>query len=346
MATPPLFDGLTKNAVEFLRESVAQLEANPKQSLISFATAIELFLKARLLCEHWSLIYEKPDLANHTQFLKGEFKSVGMEDCIARLQKVCNVTVSTKEREVFTAIRNHRNKLVHFFHSDYQQSQATLQEVLTEEFRGWFYLMRILKSQFSTVFAAQLQEIAAIEKEMHKHKGLLAAKYQEFVADVEKGKAKGATFAECPFCSYDATIPKVLVGPLVEIFCRVCEQKSQTLKAPCPKCGKQLFMFDCGSATCSACGHKVELDFWLETFGVHQSPKEAMMDEAHAYCPECEHRPASVVPIEDIWVCLYCTTDFIETDTCGYCGTHCAGQLEDSSIVGCFMCGGPDFSDE
>ena len=51
-----LFVSLVRNAIDFLKKSVDELEGSPKYSVIHFCSAIELFLKARLLVEHWTLI--------------------------------------------------------------------------------------------------------------------------------------------------------------------------------------------------------------------------------------------------------------------------------------------------
>lgn len=46
-------DSLVRNAIEFLQRSMKELENQPKYAVIDFCTALELFLKARLLKEHW-----------------------------------------------------------------------------------------------------------------------------------------------------------------------------------------------------------------------------------------------------------------------------------------------------
>tara|TARA_B100000965_G_scaffold361709_1_gene343253 strand:+ start:503 stop:721 length:219 start_codon:yes stop_codon:yes gene_type:complete len=51
-----LFDSLVKNAIDFLDSSLDDLEKRPKNSIVDFYTSIELFLKARLMDEHWTLI--------------------------------------------------------------------------------------------------------------------------------------------------------------------------------------------------------------------------------------------------------------------------------------------------
>jgi len=47
-----MFDSLVCNALDFLQRSAVGLQESPKYSVIDFCTAIELFLKARLLVEH------------------------------------------------------------------------------------------------------------------------------------------------------------------------------------------------------------------------------------------------------------------------------------------------------
>ena len=39
-----------------MHKSIGQLDTAPKYAVINFCSAVELFLKARLLAEHWSLI--------------------------------------------------------------------------------------------------------------------------------------------------------------------------------------------------------------------------------------------------------------------------------------------------
>ena len=46
---------LTENSIDFLTEAIDGFQVQPKYSIIHFYTAVELFLKARLLHEHWSL---------------------------------------------------------------------------------------------------------------------------------------------------------------------------------------------------------------------------------------------------------------------------------------------------
>jgi hypothetical protein len=46
---------ISESAFDFLESSVDEIKTHPKYSVIHFATAVELLLKARLIHEHWSL---------------------------------------------------------------------------------------------------------------------------------------------------------------------------------------------------------------------------------------------------------------------------------------------------
>ena len=49
-----LFESIVENTIDFLHQSVEELETFPKYSVIHFWSAVELFFKARLLKEHWT----------------------------------------------------------------------------------------------------------------------------------------------------------------------------------------------------------------------------------------------------------------------------------------------------
>ena len=107
------FDSLVCNAIDFLEMSVQEIEKRPKYSVIHFATSVELFLNARLLREHWSLVVSKIDKASVQTFRNGEFVSVSMDECLQRLKHFTNEVLLEHEAECFHSIRDHRNKLVH-----------------------------------------------------------------------------------------------------------------------------------------------------------------------------------------------------------------------------------------
>jgi hypothetical protein len=104
-----IFKSVVSNAIDFMTKSISELKEHPKSSVIDFYSSIELFFKARLLKEHWALIVTKPENADISSFLKGDFQSVGIKDAVLRLQKIAKQTFSKEEIKCFDELRNHRN---------------------------------------------------------------------------------------------------------------------------------------------------------------------------------------------------------------------------------------------
>ncbi|WP_228250350.1 hypothetical protein [Acinetobacter nosocomialis] len=64
------FNRLIENAFDFLEQSIIELENSPKFSVIHFHASIELFLKARLMAEHWSLVISSKKEADWNSFVR------------------------------------------------------------------------------------------------------------------------------------------------------------------------------------------------------------------------------------------------------------------------------------
>src|SRR6185503_15443245 len=135
----------------------------------------ELFLKARLLLEHWALVYEDARRANQDKFREGDFKSVGMPEAIARLKDISGQRVADKPKNIFEEIRQHRNRLVHFFHPAYgpKPDPAAVGNVTAELCRGWFYLYPLLSWTWKTHFASYAAELNGINGKMHENRSFL-----------------------------------------------------------------------------------------------------------------------------------------------------------------------------
>lgn len=106
---------LVENALDFLHRAIDDLEGHPKHSVIGFYTGVELFLKARLLAEHWSLVVSPRKDPDFEAFLKGNFVSVSLEEAASRLEKAVRSGLSPGELQTFKRVGQHRNKMVHFF---------------------------------------------------------------------------------------------------------------------------------------------------------------------------------------------------------------------------------------
>lgn len=110
-----MFNRLVENAFDFLFKAVSEIEGQPKYSVIHFYTAVELFVKARLMKEHWSLVISQRQEADWDKFITGDFQSVTLTEAANKLKKVVLSGLSKAELEAFREVANDRNKMVHFF---------------------------------------------------------------------------------------------------------------------------------------------------------------------------------------------------------------------------------------
>src|SRR5580692_9295677 len=104
-----LFESLGGNALDFLTRSANDLKTSPKSSVINFYSAVELFVKARLLHEHWTLIVGSRQPADYDKFLVGDFVSVTLDEAADRLDKAVKSGLTDQERKAFQDVAKHRN---------------------------------------------------------------------------------------------------------------------------------------------------------------------------------------------------------------------------------------------
>lgn len=116
MKKEEIFNRLVENAFDFLNVAIDELVNNrPKYSVIHFYASVELFIKARLMAEHWSLVVVRNE-ADWGKFITGDFQSVTLEDAAIKLKKIVGSGLSDHELKAFKDVAKHRNKMVHFFH--------------------------------------------------------------------------------------------------------------------------------------------------------------------------------------------------------------------------------------
>ena len=340
-----LFESVVRNAINFLNKSVQELEKFPKYSVIHFYMALELFFKARLLREHWALVVSKVEKASLQAFHNGDFISVTLDECIDRLKNIASESIQTHEYECFRTIRDHRNKLVHFFHPDYQHpiDGKILTQIVSEQLKAWFYLHRLLTINWRIHFVAYLRQIARLEKLIRSHQHFLLSKFKALSPEIIAAKKTGKSFVLCSVCGYEAARIDKHRDPLFERNCLVCGWGFPFLKIPCPQCNKPIMVEPEDGGQCEDCEINIGLDFLLEKLGPYEHPKE---ESSIARCSECENFEPSVIPFgEHEYLCLNCLTLHGDVGQCGWCGELITGDTSGTSIWGCFWCPGPNLKD-
>ena len=185
MNTKQLFTFLVENAIDFAEKSLEELKKkNPKHSLIAFCTALELFLKARLMLEHWTLLVSNPTNAKLQNFENGDFHSVSMEQALERLNDIAGEALLPQEKRIFRAIREQRNKMVHFFDPTTRASVRDLEKVAAQEYSGWFHLHMILTNRWEQHFKRFHDHIERLSERLHQLREFLKIKFKELAHEI------------------------------------------------------------------------------------------------------------------------------------------------------------------
>ena len=157
-----LLTRVVENAMDFLSRSISEFDGSPKYSVIHFHAAVELFLKARLMAEHWSLVVSKRQDPDWNKFVAGDFISVSMNEAADKLDRVVRSGLTKQELNTFRGLTNHRNKMVHFFHDavTVEENEELRRDIAKEQLTAWFLLYKILTNRWADIFSPWAKKLA------------------------------------------------------------------------------------------------------------------------------------------------------------------------------------------
>lgn len=346
MKTHDLFDSLVGNAIDFLFRSIAEFEHYPKYSVIHFYTAVELLVKARLLAEHWTLVISKRLEPDWSDFASGEFQSVTLDEAANRLQKALRSGLTDAELLSFRKVRNHRNKMVHFFHevqSD-EENKNLLETIAREQFQAWFLLHRLLTDRWGSIFEHWVEQIAIIDKQLRAHRTFLEVVYKNLTPEIEKLRNDGFIIKECPSCGFVSQQHESSLDELYDSRCHVCELTERCLTIVCPECGTHVNFVDGGYATCKKCGSELDPSHVIDVLEDNGAAHVAAMDGDDSWdlanCNGCDGYNTVVRIGEEQYVCANCFVEFHSLQRCGWCSDLNTGDMTDSYVTGCNHCEG------
>jgi hypothetical protein len=340
-----LFKALAGSAFEFLDRAIDEFSISTKFSTIHFASAIELFLKARLMKEHWSLLLDKPDQADKIAFFKGDAKTVSPEQTVDRLRKIAQVTITQDCREIFSKIAKHRNKMIHFAHAGELNSDAADGQsvIAAEQCAGWLALRTLLEGW--PEFKAFKKEITRISKKMNGHRIYLQQIFESKAAELQAHRQAGHRVNQCPSCQFESMKVGAPIGAISEASCVVCHYTGAQIKVNCCEdgCGKAIDFssYDGPPSECPKCHSKLSKDDIVECLNTGQAiTKDNYFDYVPINCPYCSGYH-SVVEHHNFYVCTDCFEIGENYEICGHCSEgQLGGVPEHSSLVGCEFCDG------
>ena len=340
---------LVENGFDFLNKALDELEEYPKFSVIHFHVAVELFLKARLMDEHWSLVISRRETPDWNKFISGNFQSVSLDDAASRLEKVVRSGLTKSELKLFSEITKHRNKVVHFFHEAHsdEENEEQVRDIVKQQLTAWYFLHRILTIRWNDVFNKWSDELFEIDQRFRSLHKFLQVVFDQKKPGIDNRKQAGEIFKRCPSCAFESQHHKSEKKVIYEASCLVCRLSEKVLKIDCPSCDEEVTFIDEGFGSCDNCGKGFE----------PQDLVEELIDESEVYlatkdgddswdlgnCSDCDGYHTVVRMEYNSHNSHICTSCFLVLDflnRCGWCGEPNTGDMESSLWAGCGHCDG------
>lgn len=333
----PRVESLITNAIDFLEAATADLEERPKHSVISFYAAVELFLKARLMHEHWTLVVaQNPDA---TSFKKGDFVSVSFSEACARLQKVVGSPVPDKARQIFDTLRRHRNRMVHFYHEGEIRGSA-VETIALEQLIAWNALSSLIRDQWKDLFAGIRMDLDRIDRGFRGHRKYLEARYESLKDKLDELRRQGNDIVACRVCQYDAANQEQEATAVYSAHCLVCRSLRSWIELECVNCEGVMTNEGDDGAVCPRCDTRYAVEELVEHYNEQILTKDNYFcAETPANCSFCDGYH-SVIEWKECYLCMSCIAVTEDLSQCDWCGESNNGDMSLSNLTGCSECEG------
>ncbi|RZF31195.1 hypothetical protein EVC45_04405 [Paraburkholderia sp. UYCP14C] len=335
------FENLVRNGMDFLEKAIAQLDGEPKHSVINFYTAVEIFLKAPLVLDHWTLVVADRAF-NRQKYEDGDFVSVAFEEACKRLDEALKKPLKASAKIAFDRVRKHRNRMVHFYHSGTTAEER--EAIMLEQAQAWFELNRFVTRDWKTEFSPYLREFQWMERSLSARNHYARVKFESLKDDIGAARRAGKLFLTCPTCAMDSCEVQVQYPSIPELTkhkCRVCFHETTKLQIDCPSCGDvDQYLEPATAFECQKCSHRVPEDEIYDLIDQsNYGPDEYMDADTPANCDECQGYH-TVCEYRKGYLCTNCLAFHKQTYRCGWCNDPCTDPREDSYTFGCEHCEG------
>ncbi len=345
---------LVLNAFDFLERAIDEFREEPKYSVIHFSAAVELFLKARLMAEHWSLVVSDRQSADWTRFVRGDFQSVTTTEAASKLEKVVRSGLSPDALSAFKAVANHRNRAIHFFHSAHTSSgltdspQSMIEpesfKIAKEQLVAWHRLHRLLQRDWKHEFERWLDKIDAIEARLKNHREFLALIFEEVTPILNECRSRGELIETCHACGFGSSVHQPGTNLSYEAPCKVCGFQTRCASILCPSCEEPVRFEGEGWTTCTACSVLLEPDHIADALEDEGEAFIAARDGDSSWdrgnCADCDGYHTVVRTSSIQWFATCCLVSYDSVEICGWCNETNTGDMEMSYHSGCNQCDG------
>ena len=333
---------LIKNGLEFLDKARKELEASEhKFSIVSFWTAVEILLKVPLVHEHWTLVCSGKKIVR-SKYISGDFQSVTYDETCARLGDVLESPLNKETMAAFDKIRQHRNRVVHFFHPAFsKEDQLRIQK---EQADAWFALNRLMRDEWQTILGASYNwRLAYGETRMLRGSEFYSElRLKQIQPELDRYIEAGNELKKCPDCGRDAVTDELINTEshdkkLYKTECKVCSSTVRYLECKCPECKEVIPVFEGDDdILCVKCQVTFERSDLLTEEQISSVDEDSPFP---AGCTSCM-KPHSVIPVGKTYLCVECLNLHKDIYQCQCCFNYSDSVSEFSEIGGCDFCEG------
>ena len=235
--TQEYLEYVLNNAFDFLERAIDQYKKEPKYSVINFCSAIELFLKSKLLKEHWSLVVAHKTMPDIQNFVDGDFRSEDFKDLIPKIKKVFREEFSTNLEECFNELAKNRNRMIHFYHNinTPNSTEEEIENLVAKQSTAWKHLKELF-DKWNDIFSKYSSKILDLDNKMNslERRNYLEKKFKKIKTKLDKLKSEGKNIVKCELCGYESVIDITLTDMLHKGQCLVCDDKYVALLIKCP----------------------------------------------------------------------------------------------------------------
>ncbi|MDX2554742.1 hypothetical protein [Streptomyces stelliscabiei] len=211
-----------RNGMDFLLSAFEHLSQNDgepdardlKYAVLHLQAAVEVLLKARLIREHWSLVFNDPGKAKKSDYDLGSFTSCGVQAAIDRLNNIVSLDISKDQALAVRALAATRNALTHLGHTG-SAFAVESQAALVLDFLITFiidHLQPVLTSELAYV-ENKMEELGG---ELRNVKALVRERSQRLETELKPLAGRTVQCAECQQWTL------VLGSREQELRCRFC----------------------------------------------------------------------------------------------------------------------------
>ncbi|MFB9540397.1 hypothetical protein [Streptomyces violaceus] len=166
-----------------------------KYGVLHLQAAVEVLLKARLVREHWSLVFKDPGSAKRTAYEQGKFKSCDTTTALNRLTGIVGLPITAKEREAIDDLAETRNALTHYGHT------ANAFAVEARAARVLSFLVDFVPRHLHPVLSKEAAEVAttmqAVREKLAYIQALVTTRMQDLTGDLEQVAERTVICASC-----------------------------------------------------------------------------------------------------------------------------------------------------